>query len=730
MRTSLCSVLLLLLIAVTLSPRLAIAAPIRVDNGLGGVPVTHGPLAPKPQLPGWPQTLSLAAGGCVSYLIPVTSAGKVTLTVNWQGEALKLSIINSAGTVVASADNKTAPTATLSVDATAADVATGVLWAVSASTVAGMPEPRQSPTLQPKAIATGTLSATFPTPDPAAVTKALAQWQVQHDARAQDLLAQLQSRKKPTVKRPTTGVPTGSSTTDWGNIGNIVAGAAKKLTDAMAAFDTASKSALTDWGPFDPATLPQAPNRMNIMQVVPTAGGPGDTINVICCGFTDTKKQCFMFNFGTDEFVAPVVTGVKNFPNGWSRVTIIVTRQYPFAVRTTANTKLSMLDTTTNTRSNTQPFVYNVPAASPFIETVDPVNIVQQTLDSHQTFALHGKHLSSFSEVHFNIFGLGDKVGTNLQSDGNTHDIRVSVPPFRTAVPLDGQVYVIDHETGIRSGAVPIHLSPNQSSLDKIDPATAGLGDYLLLTGHNLAGVKWVACGPRPQAKQPNCPYMDGAAATQRSLTILKQCENAILVQVPSDIDGFSGPMLCDVTLPAFAKGDPNVGPYTLTLNPLIIDSQLYYTAEPDFSQFEQRDVNDFARRDDDPNWSFNYVNKGWVFAQHLNSGWFTCNSGYDIFSIKRDADHTWHPLPGSNWSVTGVTMEISDYHRGDAALDCWHLDANGFPVVGISWNIGVNPFENTYVDYHIIVHMRGPHGVPAYTDNNGKFLWAWQPPL
>ncbi len=130
--------------------------------------------------PTWPQPFEMQAGERTGFILPITQPGVIAITLKWRGTPISVGLADASGMQVIPIAQRSAPEATFTYTATAADVGRGVFWKLSLATTGMRPMPVSAlpgalktivAPLTPVAAA-GQVSVTYPPVLSAAVTTA------------------------------------------------------------------------------------------------------------------------------------------------------------------------------------------------------------------------------------------------------------------------------------------------------------------------------------------------------------------------------------------------------------------------------------------------------------------------------------------------------------------------------------------------------------------------------
>ena len=108
-----------------------------------------------------------------------------------------------------------------------------------------------------------------------------------------------------------------------------------------------------------------------------------------------------------------------------------------------------------------------------------------------------------------------------------------------------------------QSGPISFVTEINQSAVTSVYPTQASSWESVLLTGKLLGNVSKVTYTVRPGSQQPpGTAYLADSlydTSQPKTFEIIQKSDSALLVRVPN-IEGFSGPMLIDISVAGSGK--------------------------------------------------------------------------------------------------------------------------------------------------------------------------------
>ncbi len=677
--------------------------------GIAMLAAATGPLraavAPTgPTLPKWPQTFALGNGQQVNYLVPVFSAGRVVVKVEWTGSPLSLTLKDPKGSVVATVPPKAAPIA-FEYLVTDADLARGPFWQF---TLAPPPQPVTLSPDKKSVVVTvkGSVTAAYPEFDAVKARDTLLTLQTRQDAAFSAMKqknVQL-AQSAPSVAGKAVIVPRPERESF------LISQQAKALTTYKAVVASPGAATISATGavaaikPGGRKITPLATAAPSITSVAPTNGSPGDVVTLKCASITDPARITVVFAFSTGtvvaEQVAPPVVDSTTYETAFK----VKVPKSPVDYPATTNIPLTLVDQSPNVSSAPATCAYD-PFPAPVISAVDPA-----VVRANGVLNVRGDRFQAGDQAHFVIPGLGDVVSPNTTFSSATLLV-AKVPQFHAGEALDGQVYVVNRG-GKSSGRAAFVTEINQASVTSTYPTQATPGEDIVLSGRLLGSVTGVTYTVRPRNQQPaGTVYIADAlyGATPQSLQIIQKSDAALVVRVAPH-GGFSGPLLIDLSING--SGLPLKVPFTV--NPDYIN--VSYRVPCESTTFQAQETGD--------HWvtkpELKYPASAWIWAMR-ESGFMNGHWGTDFY-----CSLPWHLATKYNW--TFVDAEFSEGGLwSNAVLGGSGVTTTAVPGllsdvlwVSVNWSCDTIWMGQSAVMYNASINLRGPAGVPLVIHNDG----------
>ncbi len=630
-------------------------------------------------LPTWPREFSMGLGEHVSYGIPVTQAGAVSLRANWKGVPLSLVLRDQQGKELARIDAAPGPTAALNYQATVADIRRGPIWTATLDTPQGTSKPgamKQAagplPPLLP--VAAGSFTASYPLVDEATVEASLPQLKRQHA----DHFATLVDTRK--IGQPPTAIGPEADR--------------QKKVEALDQALRTKWSAASGNGIAKPGVgYAKVDTTPTILSISPANGSPSDLVSIeslfVPPSYAGVEAE---FRFGNQMVRAnqdgnPVANPANNVTTFKFRVP-----KAPLALSDTmqVNVNLITLNVAPQIRTQSVPFQFD-PYPAPAITSVIPDKPTSRSL-----IYINGARFQPDDKVILMRPGQAEAPFTDIAVP-HAAQIRARIPDYAASEAIGAHVVVVNR-TGKRS-AYPITLQANQSFAAGLDRAQGEPGEPLLITGKLLKNAK-VTLAARPRDQQTagatyiaESPYYGDRRNI--GLAVEQTGDEALLVRLPPTLDGFSGPMLVDITISG--SGKPVTLPFTL--KPLY--GRIYFRVGSIDDQFDRQEADDvWVNITRDPNYK---NSNAWLSAKH-SAGFFIGHRGDDTFTSNDMQVTTEY-----NWSFDRA--EVTSFAQ-DASSHMTHagLTADNRPTVSVHWYADASW---NFVMYFPAIILRGPKGVP-----------------
>jgi hypothetical protein len=638
--------------------------------------------AAESQLPTWPKNFQLTLGEQASFGIPVTQAGNITVKVSWQGQPMDIALVNMAGRMVAQQSAKAAPTATLTYNATGADLTGGPVWMIKLAAPKGTPG-RNAQTGAPIYVVQGTISAKYPEVQQAAVQQSFTGFQTSK----RTMVAKLTQ-----PKTTTTTATVGMAVPVEKNRSQRLMTQQRTLSSRMVSSVTAN---ITGKPPRLPITTP------TIISVSPAAAIANDHIfiTVVCVGSNQNNEVGFVA--GNSTSISKPVSQVLQADNS-----LVIEAVVPALVGPTTISAVRVNAYDRNPMVSTPPFPFKVTrSASPEITSYLPNPPV-----SEKEIAVTCTHLTPGAKLHFKMPDGLEYVQDKQSIVGQ--QIKTTVPKFTLTDSSKLTMWVVNSDY-VLGQTVTVNLPANVPVLTATDRASAEPGETVLLTGKNLKVFQSVRVAledvkPVNAATTKIYTPTSGCSKTSEGWYVSNFTDNQILAVVPPNMGGFTGPVKGKLTVRGAGTLVASV-PFTVNPLPVILPICPAKVATAKF-----------VMRDDLDDWyEMNKKSNGgilvWVGGIHCG-GWGESHSGNDIYEVDpSSADYFF--CRDNGWTIdNGEVLSFPD------VLSTFP----GTTAGAYTWTTGVTPdmkryFINvrwwadmhTFLSYYATIYLRGFQGVP-----------------
>jgi len=321
-------------------------------------------------------------------------------------------------------------------------------------------------------------------------------------------------------------------------------------------------------------------------------------------------------------------------------------------------------------------------------------------LAANGTVVIRGGRFQQGDVARLVLPGLGDvaaKATTFLAEDR----LRATVPEFFTSEPATGTLYV--KNLGNRSsGPISFVTTANQSAVNSVYPAQAAPWEHVTLSGALLGKVREVAIVVRPRAQQSGVAYLaDKLYTAPLKMTVVQSSDNALLLRVPT-MDGFSGPLLVDLSIAGLGK--PVTVPFTVTPEYVNVHYRLPCTK----NTFQKKEAGDTFLSDSTLRSPY------WLAVNHDNNFWGGHRTDESFYS------DPWLLAKNNNWSFVSADLpEIWAIFAGARLTDSG-VTPDGKIYVSVHSYVDTMP-AGASVLYFVKVVLRGPRGVPMVYTAGGQ---------
>lgn len=628
------------------------------------------------KLPTWPQRFQLALGEHASFGIPVTQAGEITVTVNWQGKPLDIALVTMAGRTVSQQRANAAPSATLTYRATAADVAGGPVWMIKLSAPNGTPE-RNAQTNAGISAVQGNVSATYPKVQLAAAQQAFTTWQTSQQAMLTKLSAPTASTTRAAV--------------------GIAVPVEKNRAIRLQTLQRTLTARFTTAAAANPPRLPIS--TPTVISVSPAAAIANDHIFITAVCVTSNPNNEVGFVAGNSCYAVKPVKQIQQPDSSLlieAVVPELVGQNMISAVRVNAYDHTPMVSTPS--------FPFKVTrSASPEIVSYTP-----NPPASNKAITVTCTHLTPVAKLHIKMPDGLEYVPATQTVIGQ--QIKTTMPKFALTDPGKMTMWA-ENSDGVIGQSVTVTLPANVPVLTTVDRPSGQPGETVLLTGKNLkvfnfVNVSFEDAKPVNAATTKIYSPTTGYSKTNVNWYVSNFNDTQILAVIPPNMGGFTGPITGKLTV----RGDAGlVASIPFTINPLPVTLPLYP------GKVAKTDVE--YHRDCDKWYESNKTANGmpiWVVGSHWGD-FFDGFSGNDVYEL--DASSADYFFCRDN----GWTVDHGDVVSHPTILCAFDVTAGAY-----CWTAGVTSDSkryfinvrwwadcNTCIYYDATIYLRGYQGVP-----------------
>ncbi len=517
-------------------------------------PPLHAQLKNPLTVPTYPQSFSLLPSEQTSFGFPLTKAGSVQVEVQWQGGMpLSVGLADMNGRYVTALNPAKSP-ARLAYNATAADVAQGMLWKVVV----------KYPTNASHSTVNGTVSIRFPNVDPAQL------------ARLGQILT---PRKAPSVNQATAIAAHRTKITQ--TLAQLNQPALQRIKTYKAQADSSYATMLKS-RPASPAPKPmvqlkpsvvaippqvaksigQVNNIPSLTTAVPANASPGERVVLRGRNFkvqnglyqaAFTVQGSYVKYVHTNNPNLPVVPtpmpplvlsapieSITQLSNGQQEMVTRMPAPPSGEAKSTYNGDVS-LKSTNGVSSNTIPFQYKA-VAVPIINSVEPA----PGLPGQQATLIGGV----FQNTDIMHIVMNDGQDRILPSSFvSSSAVRFTIPAYSSRYPFDAKIYLTRTVNGIQFSSQPamFRLNGNEMDITSTNVREAAMDCPIVISGYGFEGKPLVTFKVAGRSYQAN--------ASQASASTL-------YVTVPK-IGGVSANSPCQITVTSGQKTSKTILSFT-----------------------------------------------------------------------------------------------------------------------------------------------------------------------
>lgn len=671
--------------------------------------------APQVELPTWPQTFTLYAGGTVEFGFAATQPGAVAVDLQWQGVPLTVGLKDVAQSRLGAPAAHSAPRASISYDLTAANVTRSCVWVVTLAAPKPPGGPAKAlPATAPKPVATGRISISAPQAD-----MGVLQQRLPAIIAAQDKAAEAAKAKRPPRQTPP-GIDArlaavdkeaqAKLAADRDRVGREVEALSRQsraqtgrpagpkgeagLRDAKwsAALDKVRRQP----GAGGPSRQPP-PGKPVLNSVRPSAGSPGDEVLLKATGVAGPPEGVtvlFTLRAGANA-AGKMVAYAPADDDGPDSITVAVPYPGPNAPDYSGQVRIR---DGAGRDSNWVPFRYTAPAL-PTITSAAPGGPCCHPGDQ---LTVQGTDFLPGSQVYFQAaYTWNAPVPADVWpgTSPNSTSISVAIPDYTSNCSFEAWVYVAYPYTSPYVSATiagewyRVRLDASEPSLTRAKPASGQLGTAVTLSGQGFGSA------------QGEVHFRVPPAGNDVAAEVLCWGDTAIAVTVP-DASGFAKPSQGQVyvklvdgrtceSLPF--QFEPITEHRLLRLKPSLLASD--YVFQP---------------QSGDDEWGFDPDDTS-ITATHYGSFWGSRN-GVDLWYLKFKLLNGW-TVEQIEFNADDVNMGGGRYRilslLGDADLLAG-LPGTPSPYVAVQWWTPGGSFVTCWGGYQFRVLLKGPKGVPA----------------
>lgn len=629
-------------------------------------------------LPTWPQAFSLTYSDHKTFAIPVTQAGDITVTVNWEGLPVSIALKDLSGKQITALPAQNAPSAKLTYHVAAADLARGPVWFIVLTGPAGK-SVVDAQTGASNVVSKGTLSATYPDVQMDKLQSAVTALQTR---RASQLSTRRQSMSHTTaaVQGALTPRPQDILPADPKRAVRLAT-----LIQSLRARITPQTNSMT--GAANKRNIKQLSTDPTIYSVTPANGYPGDSVivNAVCVSQSaDNNMIRFVFNNTTTTDVKPSYA----YSNSDGTVGFSVKLPpLPSGIGAVTSTGVELAANDHQPPFVTPPTSFRLDAVPiPSIISVTP-NLLYQTSGSILT--IKGNHLLSDTKVHY-IMPNGSDVPALPGGKVSGDQMTAIGPSLTTTEPATVQVYLVNRD-GKAGSPVPITMATNSFRVASTDRGEGEPGEAVLITGK---GFDQPSVSFRPLSSAQISP--DVRSSIGASWKISTKTDTQILAVIPDSLKGFSDtvPGVIEVYDHGFVVSTP------FNMKPMYVVVPLW--PEPcSWKIFDTSTTwDDYELLNTDYPDSTGKYQYEWIRGAH-EASFLWGHSGTDAFSTSC--------VLVNNWTVDHAEVVDESLDSAGAYLD--KVGINGISRVPTVWVRWWADAPLCVAGYRVTIFIRGPAG-------------------